>query len=244
MNDEVLIPDWPAPYGVSACITTRKAHNLALHVGDCEAHVIASRDALRSSMGFSHAQWLHQIHGTRIVKAIDSGLIDTADGCYTKQLNLACAVLTADCLPVLICDRQGTQVAAIHAGWRGLSAGILAESVETFTALPSELLVYLGPAISQTHFEVGLDVFDAFLKTAKNPTQIEAIKKAFIPCVEHPDKFFADLYAIATAELQALGVTAIFGGGRCTFDEDETFYSFRRDGQTGRMASLIWLSRP
>ncbi len=246
-------PEWPAPANISALITTRSggastgpwaANNLALHVGDDPAAVSANRRALMSRAGLTlEPQWLTQIHGVRVLTARADGQVRRADGCHTRQPGLACAVLTADCLPLLLCDRDGRQVAAVHSGWRGLARGILRRALTRFAADPSRILVYLGPAISQTHFEVGPEVRGAFLRHALDERHRRSILDAFVPASSaRPDQQMADLYALARAELTSLGVTAIYGGDRCTYTEAEHFYSYRRDGNTGRFASLIWMS--
>lgn len=246
----LILPDWPVANRVRACITTRgpvnhqdpcSSFNLALHVGDDPAKVIARRQQLCRQLALTKSpQWLEQVHGTRIVEALDDGLVRTADGCFTEVSGQACAVMTADCLPVLFCNRQGSRVAAVHAGWRGLADGILARAVEGFSDKPADVLVYLGPAISQAAFEVGVDVLEMFFEHARDTGHSEAIAQAFIPG-QRPLHFFGDLYALARAELHSLGVDSVFGGNFCTFTEPERFYSYRRDKVTGRMASLIWL---
>jgi polyphenol oxidase len=247
----IITPDWPAPANVNAAITTRdggvsqsvyRSNNLARHVGDNPAHVDENRRQLCATLGLTREpQWLEQIHGVKVVAAQSDGLVRTADGCYSNEPGQACTVLTADCLPVLLCDRAGTEVAAIHAGWKGLAKGILARGVGRFKAPASELLAYLGPAISQPAFEVGIDVLEAFFKGTRNDAHADAIAAAFQPA-HRPMRFFADIYALAQAELNALGVTAIYGGGSCTYADEARFYSFRRDNVTGRMASVIWLA--
>lgn len=249
--ENLIIPDWPAPSTVRAAITTRaggasrdsfKSNNLALHVGDAPETVKANRQNLCRVLGLDKApQWLEQVHGTKVVEACDDGLVRTADGCISAQRGVACAVMTADCLPILLCNRQGTQVAAVHAGWRSLAAGIVRAAVAKFDDQPSEILVYLGPAIGQAHFEVGIDVLEAFFANALSANHCEAITSAFIPSAR-PMKYQADLYRLARAELSALGLAGVYGGDFCTFDDARRFYSFRRDGVTGRMASLIWLT--
>ena len=149
-------------------------------------------------------------------------------------------VMTADCLPILLCDKQGTQVAALHCGWRSLAGGICERALEKFSGARADLLAYLGPAISQAHFEVGIDVLEAFFAVARNPIHADEIATAFTPGAR-PLHFYADIYALARAELKALGVTAVYGGGECTFGDEARFFSYRRDKTTGRMASLIWL---
>lgn len=246
-----ITPSWPAPASVRACITTRAggislapyaSNNLGDHVGDKPESVAHNRAQLRQQLGLvSEPQWLAQIHGVKVVQAKGDGLVRTADGSYSNQVQQACLVMTADCLPILLCDKKGTQVAALHCGWRSLAKGICARGIAKFNAAPTELMAYLGPAISQPHFEVGVDVLDAFFKGARSIAQQEQIAAAFMPG-ERPLHFYADIYALARAELQALGVNAIYGGDYCTYAEPERFYSYRRDKTTGRMASLIWLA--
>lgn len=246
-----ITPEWPAPAAVRACITTRMggvsdapyySNNLGDHVGDSPVAVAHNRANLRSQLELTaEPQWLAQIHGVKVVQARGDGLVRTADGSYSREPGQACLVMTADCLPILLCDRAGTEVAALHCGWRSLAKGICARGLAKFTVPPGELMAYLGPAISQPHFEVGVDVLDAFFKAARTPQQQEQIAAAFVPG-ERPLHFYADIYALARAELNALGVTAIYGGGDCTYSDSERFYSYRRDKTTGRMASLIWLA--
>ncbi|WP_286804137.1 MULTISPECIES: peptidoglycan editing factor PgeF [unclassified Marinimicrobium] len=248
---ELIRPDWPAPERVRAAITTRQGgvsegpyaqFNLALHVGDDASAVQRNRALLQAELGLERGpQWLEQIHGTAVVEAQDDGRVLTADGCHTKQPGLACAVLTADCLPVLLCNQQGTRVAAVHAGWRGLAQGVLAAAVARFSEPSAQLLAYLGPALSQPHFEVGVEVLEAFFEQARNEAHNEAIAQAFQPG-QKPMHFQGDLYVLARAELEALGVTAVYGGDFCTYRDRERFYSYRRDRDTGRMASLIWIN--
>jgi YfiH family protein len=243
-------PDWPAPANVRSCLTTRSggisvapyaSNNLGLHVGDDAQAVAHNRQQLCDQLGLTqNPQWLEQIHGVKVIDARSDGLVRTADGSFTTQVGVACVVMTADCLPILLCDKQGTQIAALHCGWRSLAGGICAGGLDKFNCARSDLLAYLGPAISQVHFEVGIDVLEAFFAVARNPRHADEIAAAFIPGTR-PLHFYADIFALARAELKALGVTAIYGGGHCTFIEEELFYSFRRDKATGRMASLIWL---
>lgn len=246
-----IIPEWPAPASVKACITTRAegvsegpyaSFNLATHVGDSPERVSANRAYLRAQLGLSQEpQWLEQVHGTQVVEARADGWVRTADGCDTGAPGLACAILTADCLPVLLCNRRGTRVAAVHAGWRGLAGGIVGAAVGRFDDPSEELMAYLGPAISQRAFEVGVEVLEAFFEGARSDTQVDAIAGAFTPS-EQPLKFHADIYALARAELAALGITEVYGGDFCTHAESDRFYSYRRDKATGRQASLIWLA--
>ena len=243
--------DWPLPPTVRACITTRQGgisqppfdhNNLALHVGDDPTRVAANRQQLCESLELGKTpQWLEQVHGVKVAMAKADGQVKTADACYTTEPGLACVIMTADCLPLLVCDREGTQVAAIHAGWRSLAKGIIARTLQKFSGPGSHLLAYLGPAISQPHFEVGIEVLEAFFKMARHSQQSDEIAQAFKPG-QRPLHFYADIYALARAELKALGVKAIYGGDFCTYADSDRFYSYRRDKTTGRMASLIWLT--
>jgi polyphenol oxidase len=249
-----ITPNWPAPANVRACITTRKGgvslapyigNNMGLHVGDNPVSVAQNRAALCEQLGVTKTpQWLEQIHGVKVVNANSDGLVRTADGSFSNEIGQACLVMTADCLPILLCDtssqKQGTQVAAIHCGWRSLAKGITARALEKFSGSPNNILAYLGPAISQPHFEVGVDVLEAFFESALTPAHADAIASAFISA-QRPLHFYADIYALARAELNALGVTQIYGGDYCTYAQVDDFYSYRRDKVTGRMASLIWL---
>lgn len=247
---ECLSPDWPAASRVVALSTTRSGGvstgcyagaNLALHVADDSSAVKANREQLRlQNDELQSICWLEQIHSTVLVDASSGGEMLAADASYTSQAGLACAVMTADCLPVLVCDRQGQEVAAIHAGWRGLVGGIIESSLARFDAPPQDLLVWLGPAIGQQHFEVGEDVREAFLK-ASSEWQRTLTDAVFRPNLESKGKFFADLYVLARLRLQAIGVSAIYGGDFCTYADEQRFYSYRRESQTGRMASLIYL---
>ncbi len=251
-----LIPDWDAPANVKAYITTRQAieeqaaslppfdgFNLALHVEDDPDSVVRNRQTLQTALQLKHdPQWLEQIHGTKIVEAKSDGLLRTADACFTRESQLPCAIMTADCLPILLCDQAGSQVAAVHAGWRSLAKGIVRNTLEQFSAPGSQIMAYLGPAIGQNHFEVGIDVLEGFYDNALSPEHCEAISAAFRPSVNKPMKFNADLYQLARAELRQLGVKSVSGGGFCTYEDQSRFYSYRRDRQTGRMASLIYLT--
>jgi YfiH family protein len=242
---EWIVPDWPAPSGVHALVTTRAggvsvgpytSMNLAAHVGDDAVSVAENRRRLIVDMGTqltAEPRWLTQVHGVRVVDA--SVALDgvEADAAVAKAPGVACAVLTADCLPLLLCDAGGTAVAAAHAGWRGLAGGVIEATVRAMPAAPERLLAYLGPAIGPLSFEVGPEVREAFLAHSAEASS------AFVDRGE--GKFLADLYRLATQRLNALGVTRVFGGGRCTFREAAHFFSYRRDKATGRMASLIWM---
>jgi YfiH family protein len=256
MAIEVITPQWPAPVNVGAAITLCSGgcsrapfgeSNLALHVQDDPRDVVANRQSLKQSLKLpAQPLWLDQVHGTEIVSASkvcesESSGTPKADGSYSDEAGAVCAVLTADCLPVLLCDSIGSQVAAAHAGWRGLCGGILRKTVATFKQPPDQMLAYLGPAIGPQVFEVGGEVLQAFLDHAQNPQQQKAIVAAFTLRESAGDKYLADLYALARAELQASGVTQIYGGDYCSYSDSERFYSYRREPKTGRNGSLIWL---
>lgn len=240
----LIKPEWDAPANVQACSTTRlgghslapwDSLNLGAHVGDLPAAVEQNRRHL-VSLGALPAMpvWLEQVHGTDVLH-LDGEEPTTlrADAVYTRQPGRVCAVMTADCLPVLFSSRDGKEVAAAHAGWRGLCAGVLEATLAAFTSPPEEVLVWLGPAIGPQAFEVGAEVREAFV------LQASADAVAFKPAGE---KYYADIWQLARLRLQRCGVRQISGGGLCTFSQPEQFFSYRRDGVTGRMASLIWLS--
>lgn len=235
-----LTPDWPAPKHVRACVTTRAGGvsrepfdscNLGTHVTDTAAAVAENRDRLREVLGCEPA-WLNQVHGIGIVEADPTQLVE-ADASWTAQTGIASAVLTADCLPVLFCDRAGSRVAAAHAGWRGLAAGVLEATLAALAVPAEEILVWLGPAIGPRSFEVGPEVRDAMLAT--HPEAAQSFRAS-----TRAGHFLADLYQLARLRLAASGVTAVYGGGFCTY-QDSRFYSYRRQARTGRFASLIWI---
>jgi YfiH family protein len=205
--------------------------NLGDHVGDNAAHVVANRTHLRQQLP-SDPGWLKQVHSAKVVET--GAGVPEADASLTRQTGTVCAVLTADCLPVLFCDRAGSVVAAAHAGWRGLADGVLEATVAAMQVAPGDILAWMGAAIGPQAFEVGDEVRQAFV--AQHP---EAAM-AFHP--HAPGKWLADIYQLARIRLESAGVQAVYGGGRCTFTETERFFSYRRDGVTGRMASLIWLA--
>lgn len=246
----ILVPDWPCPANIRAAVTTRRGGvsippwdslNLAYHVGDSPVAVQQNWQLLAAMLRFPSApQLLEQIHGIDVIDAMDDGVIRRADGSYSDQSGRVCTVMTADCLPVLLCNPLGTEVAALHAGWRGLADGIIASGIRRFKTPPQQLLAWLGPAISQANFEVGEDVYSAFLANAPSWGSRAELNACFLP--SRPDRWLADLYELARLALRSLGVTRIYGGHFCTFADAGRFYSFRRDEQTGRMASLIWIS--
>ncbi len=242
MTSPWLIPDWPAPANVRACVSTRAggvsqapfdSFNLGDHVGDEPAAVAENRRRLEQAQGCRPA-WLSQVHGIEVVEA-DPSRVATADASWSATPGIACAVLTADCLPALFCDRAGTRVAAAHAGWRGLAGGVLEATLDKLAVPAGEVLVWLGPAIGPQAFEVGPEVREAFLAD-----HAEA-KVAFVPSV-NAGRYMADIYQLARIRLAARGVTAVYGGGLCTFSDTERFYSYRRNPRTGRQASLVWLA--
>ena len=237
-----LIPDWPAPAGVKACVTTRAGGvslapfdslNLGDHVDDSPEAVAENRRRLTDRFSIQPA-WLKQVHGIVVAQA-DPGLVATADASWTATPGIACTAMTADCLPALFCDRAGTRVAAAHAGWRGLAAGVLEATLDSLAVPPEDVLVWLGPAIGPQAFEVGPEVRETFVE------QLPEAAKAFVPS-QNAGKFMADIYELARLRLAARGVTAVYGGGFCTVT-DPRFFSYRRSPRTGRFASLIWLER-
>lgn len=251
MADNFIIPDWPAPAQVKSAITLRSggtsrapfdSNNLALHVDDRAADVQQNRRNLIAALRLPASPlWLNQCHGTELVYLPKTQQAATADGSYSDRVDTVCAILTADCLPILFCNQSASQVAAVHAGWRGLCGGILRKMVATFKHSPDQVMAYLGPAIGPQVFEVGAEVMDAFVRNAQNESHRQAVSKAFKPVDGDPEKYLADLYALARAELTASGVIDIYGGNYCSYSDSERFYSFRRESKTGRNASLIWL---
>lgn len=246
INPQVFSADWPAPSTIKTLFSTRKGGvsqapfsslNLGDHVNDNVEDVTVNRQLFTSFLPSSPV-WLSQVHGTDVIELTSSAhVIDppVADGSFSKQPNQVCCVMTADCLPVLICNLQGTQVAAVHAGWRGLLDGIIEQAIDQFD--PSdELLAYLGPAIGANAFEVGAEVKQAFCE--RDPSVINAFRSSV-----NKGKWLADIYELARNRLNGKGVGGVYGGQFCTVTEKERFFSFRRDGQTGRMASCIWIEQ-
>lgn len=240
---QLILPEWPLPAGVAACSSTRiggvslppyDSLNLGAHCGDDPVSVEANRTRLFTAAGLpAKPVWLEQVHGTDVLKLSGEPYASKrADASYSNTPGTVCAVMTADCLPVLFCNQQGTEVAAAHAGWRGLCAGVLESTIACFADKPQNLLAWLGPAIGPQAFEVGAEVREAFIEKDAQAA------RAFRPVGE---KYYADIYLLARQRLANAGVTQVFGGDRCTFGEKETFFSYRRDKVTGRMASFIWL---
>ncbi len=239
----LIYPQWSAPAGVSACSTTRTggvsaapwdSFNLGDHVGDASDRVQANRERLVMQAAMpAMPVWLEQVHGSRVIELTgEQPSCRRADAAWTCKPGVVCAVMTADCLPVLFTSVSGKQVAAAHAGWRGLCGGILEATVAAFRCPPEEVIAWLGPAIGPGAFEVGPEVRTAFI--AQNMSD----EGAFRPAGE---KYYADIWQLARGRLKRMGVRHISGGGLCTHSAGEQFFSFRRDGVTGRMASLIWL---
>jgi hypothetical protein len=240
---DLIAADWPAPANVRAVATTRiggvsvgsyASLNLGAHVGDDAPAVAENRLRLRTALDLSREPlWLNQVHGTAVAEAVQHEAPPTADASFARASGQACAVLTADCLPVLFCDRDGTRVAAAHAGWRGLAGGVLDSALTSMGVAPDRVLAWLGPAIEPEAFEVGAEVREQFLtRSAENAQAFKLNARG---------RWQADLYDLARRELARLGVTRVFGGGfRCFADRDR-FFSYRRDGTTGRMATLVWM---
>jgi YfiH family protein len=245
--DGLLVPDWLAPANVHAAVVQRDFPgvslppfdrcNLGARCGDDPAAVAANRASLARTLGLPHApRWLAQVHGTRVVRFDDTTLADdepAADAAVTSAPGVVLAILTADCLPVLLAARDGREVAAAHAGWRGLAAGVLEATVAAMRTAPADLVAWLGPAAGPQAYEIGAEVRDAFL--AHDP----AAEVAFV--ATRPGHWRVDLYALARQRLAAAGVTAVSGGDRCTISEPRHYFSHRRDACTGRLASLVWM---
>jgi YfiH family protein len=259
----MIIPQWPAPNNVKALATEREFSNSLLvgnssapyaslnlgdHVQDNPRSVEANRQQLLSQMPHcEEIRWLSQIHGTDCLQA---DLIDNsyaADASFTQQKGLSCAVMTADCLPVLFCDLEGRQVAAAHAGWKGLAAGILLNTLKTFNQNGidnQQVIAWLGPAISQRVFEVGPEVKHAFLTFENGDAWAD--ESCFLQ--GQADRYFADLYRLARLQLEHAGISGVYGeAGACTYEDldsagEARFFSYRRQSITGRQASLIWLA--
>jgi YfiH family protein len=263
MDPRLIRPDWPdAPASVGALVSTRRGGassgpyddgagsgglNLGLHVGDDANTVLRNRAGLRALLPGVPA-WISQVHGIVVVDAasVQPGLAaPVADASIATSAGVVCAVLTADCLPVLFADLAGTVVGAAHAGWRGLAAGVLGETVAAMRAAGAgELTAWLGPAIGPAQFEVGNDVLDSFLTGARNGAEARQVRAAFAPFEGRPGKYLADMNTLARILLARDGVTRVWGGEHCTATDRARFYSYRRDGVTGRQASLVWLKQP
>ena len=234
----MIKPLWPAPTWVHSVVTTRQQLNLALHVQDSPSQVALNRLHLSQQLGLiKNPIWLHQTHSNQVLEIQENtpqGL--AADGAWTQEGHLACAVLTADCLPLLLCDSKGSWVAAVHCGWRGIASGIIENTLQATQHISKgPILAWFGPAIGPQCFEVGEEVRATFIEHQR--TAITACE-----ATSRPHKWIANIYQLAKLRLQEMGVTQIYGGDRCTYTENNSFYSYRRNpNEPGRMATLIWL---
>lgn len=243
-NPQWLLPKWPAPPSIKAAVTTRQggvssapyeSFNLGDHVGDKPDSVALNRQRLSEYLKLPSAPlWLNQVHGSVVCQADRTTSPRTADAITTRTPHKVCAILTADCLPILLCSTQGNEIAAIHAGWRGLVQGVIQKTLSGMHTMPEEIIAWLGPAIGSRAYEIDRPVFDRFIQLKSQ------FEDCFIPT--RTDHWQMDIYAIARFLLRQQGVTQIHGGEHCTYSEDKLFFSHRREGITGRMASLIWIS--
>ena len=252
----LIVPDWPAPDSVKALVTTRAGGvskhpydslNLGGHVGDDLVAVRRNRVLLKQALPSGiRLQWLNQVHGTHVVQASSVSRtlrLKTGDAAVVFDRGFGAVVMTADCLPVFFTNAAGSVAAVAHAGWRGLLNGVLEKTVDSTGVSPADLMAWMGPAIAPCHFEVGLEVRDAFLGHPQWGEQfVPGLTSAFISSPLHAGKFMMDIYAVARARLLNAGVQFVGGGGLCTVCEERRFFSYRRDRSTGRMASLIYLN--
>ena len=249
-----LIPDWPSPENVKACVTlsvregkkdsTRSDYTtFNMSTGSVRSEqelsvALANRSLMAGDWQWlARPQWLIEMNGTRAVQAEPDGVDREGDAVWTDRLGIPCAVLSADCVPVIFCNHSGTKVAAAHAGWRGLAGGVLEATVDAIGDPPHQLMAWLGPAISQAHFEVGPEVREAFVSVDGGAVT------AFIP--GKGDRWHGDLFALARMRLEKKGVVQVYGGGLCTYSEPEYWFSYRRDGANkGNFATVVWLESP
>jgi polyphenol oxidase len=236
--------NWPAPSQIRAGTSTRRGgvssapyaeFNLAVHVGDSRSAVSHNRQHLSRLLKLpSEPCWLDQYHSAVVIDPAAEPDTRHADGAWTDRVDTVCAVLTADCLPLLLCNSAGTEIAAVHCGWRGLAGGIIASALARMYSPPTDLLAWLGPAIGPAHYEIDQSVYTAFQpQLSRTDSVFQATR---------PGHWRLDLYAAAKQLLHAAGLRSIYGGERCTYRDSDRFYSYRRDGETGRMASLIWIA--
>ncbi len=251
MNTNIVVPsldapEWPAPPWVKAFSTTRERGyslppfqqlNVGDHVGDAPETVALNRGLLKRYLGDElRFNWLEQVHGTRVLSLDGNTPLIPADATTTAVINQVCVIMTADCLPVLFTNQPGSCVAAAHAGWRGLCDGVL-EATVTAMGCPAEtVMAWLGPAIGPSAFQVGSEVRDAFCR------RHQLAEQCFIKDATAPDKWLANIYQLAKLRLRLIGVESVYGQEACTYAEPDRYFSYRRDGQTGRMATGIWLS--
>jgi YfiH family protein len=240
LHPDWIVPDWPAPRGIKALITTRRggassgpfsSFNLGLRTGDEPQAVTLNRARLRGVLP-QEPRWLRQVHGSKVVEADTIADAPEADASVARRPGTVCVIMIADCMPVLFTDRRGSVVAAAHAGWRGLAGGVLEATVLAMEVEPAEILAYIGPGIGPEAFEVGADVHEAFVGRHREA------EIAFIP--HRPGKWLANLHVLARQALARAGVTQIHGDVQCTYSSPERFFSYRRTRVTGRMAALIW----
>lgn len=242
-----IYPSWPAPKNIHAVSTTRlggfslppfSSFNLASHVGDDLEAVKKNRILLKETLTLPiEPLWLEQVHSTTMIEA-HHPMSTTGDGAFTHQRNVVCVILTADCLPIFLCNRSGSEVAVIHGGWRGLANGIIQKALTYFHPPSTEIMAWLGPAISNAHYEVGQEVYDAFIQTYPELKSTQALT----PSKNHSFHWQLSLSAIASFQLQQQGVSLIFQDDYCTYEKSDLFYSYRREKKTGRMANLIWMT--
>jgi len=265
--DHCIIPDWPAPANIKTLQTTRHGGvsnapydtlNLGDHVGDAGQAVARNRQLLEPLLP-SEPVWLEQVHGTVVANADMASCLPQADACIARHRDTVCVVMTADCLPILLCDKQGSVVGVVHAGWKGLAAGVVEAAVSAMEASSNDLMAWLGPAISQRHFEVGGEVRAAFVDADTMAANAFIPSLALTGTLSHKgrvnttpspstgegrgegEKYLADLYLLARMRLNAMGITQIYGGEYCTYRENDKFFSYRRDRATGRMGTFIWI---
>ncbi len=243
MSLEYITPNWPVPENIRCITTTRtggcslqeySSLNFGNHVKDDATNVEKNRKIIKQDLQLpSEPVWLEQEHGSSVLKlGIDLAKNITADAAYTNEACVVCAVLTADCLPVAFCDQAGQHIAVSHAGWRGLVNGVLENTLQAMPVKNEKILCWLGPAIGPNKFEVGEEVVEQFV------TIDEVHKNAFTE--QNNKKYLANIYQLARNILTKHDVQNVCGGEHCTYSESDTFYSYRRDGETGRMATLIW----
>ena len=247
----MVVADWPAPANVHTLVTTRKggiseapyaSFNVANHVGDTPLAVAGNRDLLREELPSRlSCQWLDQVHSAQVAVIEGAGSVITADGLVTREPDIGCCVLTADCLSVLFTYKEGTEIAVAHGGWRGLLGGILKNTIVALESPSDDLVVWLGPAIGPCHYEVGNKIKQEFLISCSSDDEREIINQSFLAS-EEEGKLRFDLRKLARQQLQLLGVNEIYGEESCTYCDESNFYSYRRDGVTGRMASIIYFT--
>ena len=247
---QTILADWAVSPSIVAFTTTRQdgvslppfaSFNLATHVGDDADRVASNRALLKELLPQqAQCQWLEQVHGNDVAVVDEAGPTLIADAMLTTTGNLVCCIQTADCLPLFVAAVDGSEIAAIHAGWKGLASGVIENTVSRMSTPVSNLAVWLGPAIGPCHFEVGEEVRDCFLAAAGSSSLVSAMEACFASS-KNQGKFMADIYAIARLKLSALGIDQISGGDYCTHCDDEQFFSYRRDGVTGRMLNAIYI---